>query len=211
MDWEEVSGTLFLWASGCQALLEEQVQDNHLLLVFCNKTLASFPEFRLSPCQYLFQVAARVPFVKPKPYCVGTLLENSSLGFHCKIMKSELFCRAYNVLHKLDCLLCKLSSYGSLTCTQCSSHMELYVFPWIHWALLCQFAFTVLPGMTLPVAAWKTTRLSSVSPLDGSLAGGLRCCGITCTRVMMPREGRGSVCVATRLCPFWRNLSYWFW
>lgn len=174
-----------LWASGGQVLLEEQVQDNHLLLVFWNKTLASFPEFRLSP----------LPIPLPGG-CQSSIYETQTLLRRCTVWKpfglplqnNEVWtlCRAYNVLRKLDCLLCSLISYVSLTCTQCSSHMELSVFPWIHWALLCQFAFTVLPGMTLPFSAWKTTRLSSVSPLDGSPAGRLRCCGITCAWVMMP-------------------------
>lgn len=61
-------------------------------------------------------------------------------------------------------LLCNLISWVSLTCTQCSCHIELYVLPQIHCALSCQFALIVLPGMTLPFSAWKTTRFSSVSP-----------------------------------------------
>lgn len=134
-------------------------------LVFQNRVLASFPDSRLFTCQFLLPVVARVPFMKYKSDYVSTSLENPSLGSHCKRIKTKLFCITFNVLHKLDSLLCNLIPYGSPTCTQCSSHTELYVFLQIHHALWCQFAFISLPGMTLSFSAWKTTRFSSaVSP-----------------------------------------------
>lgn len=108
-------------------------------------------------------MATRVPFIKPTSYYVSALLENPSLDSDYKIIKSKLFCMSFTILHKLASLLCNLISYVSPTCTQCSSHMELYVFPQIHHALSCQFAFIFLPGMTLPFSAWKTTRFSSAS------------------------------------------------
>lgn len=112
-------------------------------LVFQNRVLASFPDSRFFPCQLLLPVVARVPFMKYKSDYVSTLLENRSLGSHCKRIKSKLFCITFNILHKLDSLLCNLICCVSPTCTQCSRHTELYVFP--KYTMLFNASLPLLP------------------------------------------------------------------